>query len=70
MCGWCAGGVIVFANIVILYACISLWKIRYMARAAFIMDKVMHKNWVAWQVVYSSYYGFGCNVPAILATHH
>ena len=49
------GGVIVFLpNILILYFCISLMEDSgYMARAAFIMDKIMHKMGTSRQVIYS-----------------
>ena len=64
------GGVIVFLpNIVILYAFISFMEDSgYMARAAFIMDKVMHKIGLHGKSFIPLIMGFGCNVPAILAT--
>lgn len=64
------GGVIVFLpNIVILYAFISFMEDSgYMARAAFIMDKVMHKMGLHGKSFIPLIMGFGCNVPAILAT--
>ena len=64
------GGVIVFLpNILILYAFISLMEDSgYMARAAFIMDKVMHKMGLHGKSFIPLIMGFGCNVPAILAT--
>jgi len=64
------GGVIVFLpNIVILYAFISFMEDSgYMARAAFIMDKVMHKMGLHGKSFIPLVMGFGCNVPAILAT--
>lgn len=64
------GGVIVFLpNILILYAFISFMEDSgYMARAAFIMDKVMHKLGVHGKSFIPLVMGFGCNVPAILAT--
>ncbi|WP_108821843.1 ferrous iron transport protein B [Dysgonomonas sp. Marseille-P4361] len=64
------GGVIVFLpNILILYAFISFMEDSgYMARAAFIMDKVMHKMGVHGKSFIPLVMGFGCNVPAILAT--
>ncbi|MDD4605911.1 MAG: ferrous iron transport protein B [Dysgonamonadaceae bacterium] len=64
------GGVIVFLpNIVILYAFISFMEDSgYMARAAFIMDKVMHKIGLHGKSFIPLVMGFGCNVPAILAT--
>ena len=64
------GGVIVFLpNIVILYAFISFMEDSgYMARAAFIMDKVMQKIGLHGKSFIPLIMGFGCNVPAILAT--
>lgn len=64
------GGVIVFLpNIVILYAFISFMEDSgYMARAAFIMDKVMHKMGLHGKSFIPLVMGFGCNVPAILST--
>ena len=54
------GGVIVFMpNILILFFFISLMEdTGYMARTAFIMDKVMHLFGFAWQVIYSPDHGF------------
>lgn len=53
------GGVIVFLpNILILYFCISLMEDSgYMARAAFIMDKIMHKMGLHGKSIYSAHYG-------------
>lgn len=64
------GGVIVFLpNIVILYLFIALMEDSgYMARAAFIMDKVMHKIGLHGKSFIPLIMGFGCNVPAIIAT--
>ncbi len=64
------GGVIVFLpNILILYFCISLMEDSgYMARAAFIMDKVMHRIGLHGKSFIPLVMGFGCNVPAILAS--
>lgn len=64
------GEVIVFLpNIVILYAFISFMEdTGYMARAAFIMDKVMHKMGLHGKSFIPLIMGFGCNVPAILAS--
>ena len=64
------GGVIVFLpNILILYLFISLMEDSgYMARAAFIMDKVMHKIGLHGKSFIPLIMGFGCNVPAIMAT--
>ncbi len=64
------GGVIVFLpNIVILYLFISFMEDSgYMARAAFIMDKMMHKMGLHGKSFIPLLMGFGCNVPAIIAT--
>ncbi len=64
------GGVIVFLpNILILYLFISLMEDSgYMARAAFIMDKIMHKIGLHGKSFIPLLMGFGCNVPAIMAT--
>ena len=64
------GSVIVFLpNILILFFFISLMEdTGYMARAAFIMDKVMHKIGLHGRSFIPLIMGFGCNVPAIMAT--
>ncbi len=64
------GGVIVFLpNILILYFFISLMEDSgYMARAAFIMDKIMHKMGLHGKSFIPLIMGFGCNVPAIMST--
>ncbi len=64
------GGVIVFLpNILILYLFISFMEDSgYMARAAFIMDKIMHKIGLHGKSFIPLVMGFGCNVPAIMAT--
>ncbi len=64
------GGVIVFLpNILILYAFISWMEDSgYMARAAFIMDKIMHKMGLHGKSFIPMIMGFGCNIPAIMAT--
>ena len=64
------GGVIVFLpNILILYFFISFMEDSgYMARAAFIMDRMMHKIGLHGKSFIPLIMGFGCNVPAILAT--
>ena len=64
------GGVIVFLpNILILYFCISFMEDSgYMARAAFIMDRIMHRIGLHGKSFIPLVMGFGCNVPAILAT--
>ncbi len=62
------GGVIVFLpNIVILYLFIAFMEDSgYMARAAFIMDKLMHKIGLHGKSFIPLIMGFGCNVPAIM----
>lgn len=64
------GSVLVFLpNIVILYLFISLLEDSgYMARAAFIMDKIMHKIGLHGKSFIPMIMGFGCNVPAVMAT--
>ncbi|MGL5681910.1 MAG: ferrous iron transport protein B [Marinifilaceae bacterium] len=64
------GGVIVFLpNILILFFFISLMEdTGYMARVAFIMDKMMHKIGLHGKSFIPLLIGFGCNVPAIMAT--
>lgn len=64
------GSVLVFLpNILILYLFISLLEDSgYMARAAFIMDKMMHKMGLHGKSFIPMIMGFGCNVPAIMAT--
>jgi len=64
------GGVIVFLpNILILFFFISLMEDSgYMARAAFIMDKLMHKMGLHGKSFIPLIMGFGCNVPAVMAT--
>ena len=64
------GGVIVFLpNILILYFFISVMEDSgYMARAAFIMDKIMHRLGLHGKSFIPLIMGFGCNVPAIMAS--
>ncbi len=64
------GGVIVFLpNIVLLFFFISLMEdTGYMSRAVFIMDKLMHKIGLHGKSFIPMLMGFGCNVPAIMAT--
>ncbi|MBK3519347.1 ferrous iron transport protein B [Carboxylicivirga marina] len=64
------GGVIVFLpNILILFFFISFMEdTGYMARAAFIMDKLMHKMGLHGKSFIPLVMGFGCNVPAVMAT--
>ncbi len=64
------GGVLVFLpNILILYFFISLMEdTGYMSRAVFIMDKIMHRIGLHGKSFIPLVMGFGCNVPAILAS--
>ena len=64
------GSVLVFLpNILILYFFISLMEDSgYMSRAAFIVDKLMHKIGLHGKSFIPMVMGFGCNVPAIMAT--
>lgn len=64
------GGVALFLpNIFILFFCIALFEdTGYMARCAFIMDKVMHTLGLHGKSFIPMIMGFGCNVPAIMAT--
>ena len=64
------GGVIVFLpNILILYAFISWMEDSgYMARVAFIMDRIMHRMGLHGKSFIPMIMGFGCGIPAIMAT--
>ncbi len=64
------GSVIIFLpNILILFFCIALFEdTGYMARAAFLMDRVMHTAGLHGKSFIPMLMGFGCNVPAIMAT--
>ena len=64
------GGVIIFLpNILILFFFITLMEASgYMARIAFIVDKLMHKIGLHGKSFVPMLMGFGCNVPAIMAT--
>jgi ferrous iron transport protein B len=64
------GGVIVFLpNIIILFLFISFMEdTGYMARAVFIMDRLMHNIGLHGKSFIPLFMGFGCNVPAIMAT--
>jgi len=64
------GGVAVFLpNILLLFFMISIFEdTGYMARAAFVMDRVMHLIGLHGKSFISMIMGFGCNVPAIMAT--
>jgi len=64
------GNVLVFLpNILILFLILSfLEDVGYMARAAFVMDRVMHAIGLPGRSFVSMILGFGCNVPAIMST--
>lgn len=64
------GAVIVFLpQILILYFFISYMEDSgYMARAAFIMDRLMHKMGLHGKSFIPLIMGFGCNVPAVMST--
>jgi ferrous iron transport protein B len=64
------GGVIVFLpNIMILFLCIAILEdTGYMARAAFIMDRVMHKIGLHGKSFIPMLVGFGCSVPAYMSS--
>jgi ferrous iron transport protein B len=64
------GGVIVFLpNILLLFAAIAMLEgTGYMARAAFVMDRIMHKIGLHGKSFIPMLIGFGCSVPAIMAT--
>ncbi len=64
------GGVIVFIpNIILLFLAIALLEgTGYMSRAAFVIDKVMHKAGLHGKSFIPMLTGFGCSVPAIMAT--
>ncbi len=64
------GSVIIFLpNILILFFCIALFEdTGYMARAAFIMDRIMHMIGLHGKSFIPMLMGFGCSIPAIMAT--
>jgi ferrous iron transport protein B len=64
------GSVLVFLpNILLLYLFISLLEDSgYMARVAFIMDRLMHRIGLHGKSFIPMIMGFGCNVPAVMAT--
>ncbi|RKY50719.1 MAG: ferrous iron transport protein B [Candidatus Neomarinimicrobiota bacterium] len=64
------GGVLVFLpNILILFLGISLLEgTGYMARAAFVVDKIMHRVGLHGKSFIPMLTGFGCSVPAFMAT--
>ena len=63
------GSVVVFLpNILILFFCIALFEdTGYMARSAFLMDKIMHLIGLHGKSFIPMLMGFGCNVPAVMA---
>jgi ferrous iron transport protein B len=64
------GGVLIFLpNIIILFFFVSILEDSgYMARAAFLMDKVMHKFGLHGKSFIPIIIGFGCTVPAVMST--
>ena len=64
------GSVIIFLpNILILFFCIALFEdTGYMARAAFLMDRIMHSIGLHGKSFIPMLMGFGCSVPAVMAT--
>ncbi|MFO7839620.1 MAG: ferrous iron transport protein B [Desulfosalsimonadaceae bacterium] len=64
------GSIVIFLpNILLLFLCIALFEdTGYMSRAAFLMDKVMHLIGLHGKSFIPMLMGFGCNVPAIMAT--
>lgn len=64
------GGVVVFLpNIMLLFMAIAVLEDSgYMARSAFIMDRVMHKIGLHGKSFIPMLIGFGCSIPAIMAT--
>ncbi|MEA1968435.1 MAG: ferrous iron transport protein B [Thermodesulfobacteriota bacterium] len=64
------GSVVIFLpNILILFFCIALFEdTGYMARAAFLMDRIMHSAGLHGKSFIPMLMGFGCSVPAIMAT--
>jgi ferrous iron transport protein B len=66
------GAVLSFlSNIIILFFFISIMEdTGYMARVAFLMDKLMHKVGLHGKSFVPMLVGFGCNVPAIMAARN
>jgi ferrous iron transport protein B len=64
------GSVIIFLpNILVLFFCIAIFEdTGYMSRAAFLMDRIMHFIGLHGKSFIPMLMGFGCNVPAIMAT--
>jgi len=67
--GGVGGGLVFVPNIMFLFLAISLLEdTGYMARAAFIMDKLMHRIGLHGKSFIPMLLGFGCSIPAIMAT--
>jgi len=64
------GGVIIFLpNVMLLFLAIAILEDSgYMARAAFIMDRMMHKIGLHGKSFIPLLLGFGCTIPAVMAT--
>ena len=64
------GAILVFLpNIALLFLALALLEdVGYMSRVAYIMDKIMHKVGLSGKSIIPMVIGFGCNVPAIIAT--
>ncbi len=64
------GGVMVFLPVIILFFFMfaMVENSGYMARAAFVMDRIMHKMGLHGKTFLPLLLGYGCNVPAIMAT--
>ena len=64
------GGVVVFVpNIVLLFLCLAfLEDTGYMARAAFLVDRLMHRFGLHGRSFIPMMTGFGCSIPGIMAT--
>ncbi len=64
------GGVVVFLpNILLLFLAIAILEDSgYMARAAFLMDRIMHKMGLHGKSFIPMLIGFGCSIPAMMGT--
>ncbi|MCD4670243.1 MAG: ferrous iron transport protein B, partial [Actinomycetia bacterium] len=62
------GGVLIFTpNIILLFICIALLEDSgYMSRAAFVMDRIMHKIGLHGKSFIPMLIGFGCTIPAYM----
>jgi ferrous iron transport protein B len=65
-----AGSVLTFLPVLLIFFAIMalLEDIGYMARAAFVMDRIMHLVGLHGKSFIPMFIGFGCNVPAVLGT--